>query len=194
MNRNINKIAKKVVTVLVVIILLGGGIGLVALMGIIDSDSGQENIGAEKIGGDLCYALRIPALGYEEFNQVPLAQQPSLQLPPDWSVVGFTATQPPFTSAINLMTLVCSSPTVSPHNHDRPTVDWSKIGGDLCYALRIPTVTYEDFSQGKAQPDQSLPLPPGWSSVGFTASQQDFTSGIITLVCGPDPRSTRKAN
>lgn len=60
------------------------------------------------------------------------------------------------------------------------------IQSQRCYALRTPSVGYDEFIEGTPDKEESIVLPPGWTVAGFTVSKPNSSGRALTMVCGPD--------
>ena len=54
-----------------------------------------------------------------------------------------------------------------------------------CYALRTPSIGYDEFLAGKGDKEESIVLQPGWTVAGFTLSKPNSSGRALTMVCGP---------
>lgn len=52
-----------------------------------------------------------------------------------------------------------------------------------CYALRTPSLGYDEFNEGIVDEEEAILIPSGWTPVGFASSYQG-SRGTYTLVCG----------
>ena len=52
-----------------------------------------------------------------------------------------------------------------------------------CFALRTPSLGYDEFNQGIVDEEEAILIPNGWTPVGFASSVQG-SRGTFTLVCG----------
>ena len=52
-----------------------------------------------------------------------------------------------------------------------------------CFALRTPSLGYDEFNQGIVDEEEAILIPDGWTPVGFASSVQG-SRGTFTLVCG----------
>ncbi len=69
-----------------------------------------------------------------------------------------------------------------------PAYAQNNIRYERCYALRTPSIGYDEFNKGEPDQEESIRIPPGWVPAGFTVSKRNSSGRALTLVCGPDNR------